>query len=76
MNVQLWKDDLERISAAILLEEVLLDCTCVDIHCVSEDEVALSATVNETCRGISVKTGIETRGKEILYDVFDLFVFS
>lgn len=75
LNVQLWKVDLERISAAILLKEVILDCVWISI-CVEEDEVALSSTVGEACRGISGETGIETRGKEILYDASDLFVFS
>lgn len=75
LNVQLWIDDLERISTVILLEEVMLDCEWISC-CEEEDEVAVSATVNEACRGISGETGIETRGNEILYDASDLFVFS
>ena len=68
----MWKDDLERISAVILFEEVMLDCEWISC-CEEEDEVAVSATVNEACRGISGETGIETRGNEILYDASDLF---
>ena len=71
----MWKDDLEKILADILLGEVMLDCEWISC-CEEENEVAVSATANEACRGISGETGIETRGNEILYDASDLFVFS
>lgn len=50
----------------------MLDCEWISC-CEEEDEVAVSATVNEACRGISGETGIETRNNEILYDASDLF---
>lgn len=74
MYIRLWKDDLERILVVIFFEEVMLDCEWI-FCCEEEDEVVVLVMVNEVCRGILGEIGIEIRGNEILYDVFDLFVF-
>lgn len=52
----------------------MLDCEWI-FCCEEEDEVVVLVMVNEVCRGILGEIGIEIRGNEIVYDVFDLFVF-